>query len=104
VRPSTGADPRHLLEHYEALRREALEGTWTGERGHGLALFLARGMSAWLDALRSLTPSHAERWPVPAEEPPGNRAPAPAPSVRMELTMVLAGMVLAVSREAGGVE
>lgn len=96
------AEPGWLLEHYEALRREALDGTRNGERGHGLALFLARGMIAWLDALRALTPTPSQGSTAGAtQKPPLDRAPIPPPSVRVELTMMLAGMVLALSAEGG---
>ncbi len=37
---------------YENLRREALQVN--SHRGHGLALFLSRGMMAWLEALTAL--------------------------------------------------
>jgi len=37
-------DCRYGLEQYEALRREATESGPGGPRGHGLALFLTRGM------------------------------------------------------------
>lgn len=101
MKPELKAEPGRLLEHYEALRREALDGTRISERGHGLALFLARGMSAWLDALMALTPTPSQGSAVAAEKPPLDRAPIPPPSVRAELTMMLAGMVLALSGEGG---
>jgi hypothetical protein len=91
-------DPCYLLEQYEALRREALERVWSGERGHGLALFLARGMSAWLSALRALVPPPVSRGQLPgAEESLREYAPMRQPSVRAELATLLAGMLLAVS-------
>jgi hypothetical protein len=40
---------------YEDLRREALHAG--SRRGHGLALFLSRGMKAWLEALTALWPT-----------------------------------------------
>ena len=39
---------------YEDLRQEALRAG--SHRGHGLALFLSRGMTAWLEALTALRP------------------------------------------------
>lgn len=88
-------DRPDVIAHYEALRREAT-GTASGvRRGHGLALFVVRGMHAWLEALTALAP------PVPrapaAPLPPG--AGPVAPAVRAELTVVLAGMVLACAEE-----
>ena len=53
------ADAQYVLEQYEALRREALEVAPFGPRGQGLALFLTRGMPAWLTALTALTPCAA---------------------------------------------
>jgi hypothetical protein len=85
-----------VLEQYERLRREAMEGGWGGERGHGLVLFLARGMSAWLVALTALAPAARQR-EMRTEGPP-DLLPTPPRSVRAELTMVLAEMVLACSR------
>jgi hypothetical protein len=85
-------DARYVLEEYERLRREALEGGWSGERGHGLVLFLARGMSSWIGALTALA---SERWAMAAGDSPRDPLPIPPRSVRAELTTVLAGMVLA---------
>ena len=45
-------------QEYENLRQEALQAG--SRRGHGLALFLSRGMMAWLEALTALMPQ-----PVP---------------------------------------
>ena len=39
-------------QEYENLRREALQAS--SRRGHGLALFLSRGMMAWLEALTAV--------------------------------------------------
>ena len=39
-------------QEYEILRQEALDVNT--RRGHGLALFLSRGMMAWLEALAAL--------------------------------------------------
>jgi hypothetical protein len=85
----------YVLEQYEALRREALASAFEGARGHGLALFLGRGMTAWLAALRCLVP------PSPPRRALGPAAPGscPLPPARAELTTLLAGMVLACTRE-----
>lgn len=86
-------DPRDVLDQYEALRREALETTPFGFRGHGLALFLSRGMPDWLAALTALAgPGGLAR---PATAPVWASGPGVLPAVRVELTTVLAGMVLA---------
>jgi hypothetical protein len=87
------SDPRAIADQYEALRREALETGPFGPRGQGLALFLSRGMAAWLAALTALA------WPVratpPEPEQPREEPVHVRPAVRAELTTVLAGMVLA---------
>jgi len=49
----TGIDPLFARDSYEDLRRQALESPGAG-RGHGLTLFLTRGMAAWLRALTAL--------------------------------------------------
>jgi hypothetical protein len=86
------AEPQYVLEQYEALRREALEVAPFGPRGHGLALLVTRGLPAWLTALTALVPSPLIR---PVDEPRAERAPRLLPRVRVELTTILAGLVLA---------
>jgi hypothetical protein len=70
---------------YESVRREALSA---GPRGHGLALFLSRGMMAWLEALTVLGPR-----PVPAMSSQHETADPPV-VVRSDWTALLADMVL----------
>jgi hypothetical protein len=82
-------DGEYLLEQYETLRVEALTAA---VRGHGLSLFLTRGFVGWLNALTALGP--APRTRVRASEA-GAARPQLAPAGRVELTTVLAGMVLA---------
>jgi len=72
-----------------------LAGGWSDERGHGLAMFVARGMSAWVAAVRALAPS--KRREVSGEDSAQQALPTPLDSFRAELTTVLAGMVLACS-------
>jgi hypothetical protein len=89
-------DPAYGLEQYEALRRQALDATASGRRGLGLALFLSRGMGAWLSALSALEP----RPPQPNPRWDGQRSSPQVPaSHRAELVAVLAGMVMACSEE-----
>jgi hypothetical protein len=72
-------------QEYEHLRREALQVG--SRRGHGLALFLSRGMMAWLEALTALRPRPASEDPSPES--------VDLPSVlRPDLTTLLANMVL----------
>ena len=87
--PAVGEVPS-FVHHYEALRREALEGAPFGPRGQGLALFLTRGMPAWLTALTALSPS-----PRRADDAPAAPRPPFLPTIRADLTSVLASMVLA---------
>ena len=88
-------EAHQVLEQYEALRREALSADAAVERGLGLSLFLTHGMSAWLAAVAALLlrPSRA------AEAAPFERMPVLVPSVRSDLTTLLADMVLACSVE-----
>lgn len=78
-------DAEYSLEQYELLRGNAI-------RGHGLHLFLTRGMLAWIEAVSSLSDRQVE-----AIEP--ERSP-PAFSSRPEVTTVLANMVLGCMKEA----
>jgi hypothetical protein len=98
----SGIDPPTVLEHYEALRREATAITPGGPRGQGLVLFLSRGLPGWLAALTALTPPRRPL-PVPAAGPPPP-GPRLGPAARTELTTVLAGMVLACAAEQEGQE
>jgi len=79
-------------QEYENLRREALQAS--AHRGHGLALFLSRGMMAWLEALTALRSRPLLR-STPQES-------FDLPSVfRPDLTTLLANMVLScMEREA----
>jgi len=90
--------PVYMLEQYEALRQEALQADPLGRRGHGLALFLSRGMTAWMVTLSALG-SPPPAWQV--AEPQGTREMASGPSFpRSDLTRVLADMVLTCSQES----
>lgn len=87
-------DPQYPIEEYEVLRREATaSGRGIGRRGHGLALLLARGMRAWLDALPALLPP--PRFRERPLEPAGHDRVALEPTLRADLTTMLAAMVLA---------
>ncbi len=64
-----------------------------GPRGQGLALFLSRGMPDWLAAVTALAlPGSLARPGAESPREGGGRVP---PAARVELTTVLAGMVLA---------
>lgn len=94
-----GAEPQDVVDEYEALRREALEVASFGPRGHGLALLLARGLPAWLTALTALVPARPRR---PVDEPRAERSPRLPPAARVELTTVLASLVLACAQPSEG--
>jgi hypothetical protein len=87
---STPVDAAGLHAHYEALRQEALGALPDGPPGHGLALFLLRGMNAWCAALTALGPRAAAH--APADAADDCRVPT---EMRSTLTTVLASMVLA---------
>jgi hypothetical protein len=93
------ADAAYVVDQYEALRREALEVAPFAPRGHGLALFIARGLPAWLAALTALAPSRPVR---PVDERPAEPAAWLLPAARVELTNVLAGMVLVCAQPREG--
>ncbi len=80
-----------LAQAYEELRRQALGG----HHGHssGLALFIHRGMLAWMRAWSSVTPS-LEPCPTPGwGAQHGSRDAFPA-HLHGEVTRVLVGMAL----------
>jgi hypothetical protein len=87
----------YVLDQYEAMRREALGGDAYGPRGHGLALFLSRGMPAWMAALSAFEGLQRRQ---PAAEDIQLPRPMDLPSeARSELTLVWASMVLACTKE-----
>lgn len=91
---SPGAPRQDLIAHYEQLRRDALR-TADGGGGLGLALFLRRGMAAWIQA-----------WPECASDV--GSGPLSRPSVdqavpadlRSQIATLLAGIVLCLQQEA----
>jgi hypothetical protein len=92
------SDPSYMADQYEALRTQALGTHSASHRGHGLVLFLARGMAGWLAALAVLAPS-AE---CPCNPNEGRsldcRMNLPS-SIQSDFTSVLADMVLALHPE-----
>ena len=88
-------DSDALLSSYEELRSEALRRAGCSARGSGLALFIRRGMAAWLTACASLArPLEASRR-KPTEV---DRVP---PDLRTEVAMVLAEMALTAALAQG---
>lgn len=92
------SDPVYLLNQYEALRQEAIGIDTLGWRGHGLALFISRGMAAWIDTLSVLA-----RPPRPVsethEQSTANWMASLPSALRSDLTTVLADMVLTCTQE-----
>ena len=84
--PPSG-DSGALLSGYEEIRSQALRSGCSG-RGHGLALFVRRGMAAWLTACAPLT-----RPPEALREKPAESDRVP-PDLRNEVATVLAEMAL----------
>ncbi len=91
-------DANQVLEQYEALRRDVLTVGSSFDRGPGLSLFLTRGMSAWLAAVTALMP-RSPRSAMISAPPQFERLPVLESSVRSDLTVMLADMVLACSGE-----
>jgi hypothetical protein len=60
-----------------------------------MALFMTRGMTAWVAAVAALEPAAPEPPHYVGEDTQQSRRPMVALSFRAELTAVLAGMVLA---------
>jgi len=85
-------NPDQLIDweqEYENLRQEALQTS--SRRGHGLALFLSRGMMAWLEALTALRPRTVSQ--------SASQESVDLPTVlRPDLTTLLANMVLSCMR------
>ena len=93
------SDPGYMADQYEALRKQALSANSASRRGHGLALFLARGMPGWLAALAVVAPS-AERPCGPSQSGGLLGKPNLPSSVQSDFTSVLTDMVLALHPEA----
>lgn len=51
---ATAPDGHLLAEHYEALRREAVDASKYPVSVRGLALLMRRGMAAWMKCMREL--------------------------------------------------
>ena len=84
-----------LTEQYEQLRREATSCSEHAAQGLGLALFLRRGMTAWMQAWSQCTDHAApDTHPRPA-------TPAAVPlDLRTQIATLLAGIILGLQQEA----
>jgi hypothetical protein len=83
-----------LVAAYEGLRREFLGSTHGHARGLGAALLLERGMPDWMEACAPFVNTA-----VRTEPQPGRQPTLPA-SLRTEIVVLLAGMVLEVTGRA----
>jgi len=84
-----------LVADYERLRRDVLGSPSAGDEGFGLALFLRRGMTAWMEAWSECS-SRVE--PGPRSEPQVDET-IPT-NTRTQITALLAGMILYLQQEA----
>lgn len=84
TRPTT-VDSGAVLSGYEEIRSEALRRSCG--RGCGLALFVRRGMAAWLAACAPALPAEGPRLkPIDVDHVP--------PDLRAEVAMILAEMAM----------
>jgi hypothetical protein len=93
MRPRFNRDD--LVAHYERLRHDALGSRSPADEGFGMALFLRRGMTAWMEAWSECA-SRIE--PGPRSEPWVDET-IPA-DTRLQITVLLASMILCLQQEA----
>jgi hypothetical protein len=84
-----------LAAHYEQLRRDAMNRSTSGGQGLGLALFLRRGMTAWMQAWSECA-SKVE----PETRSVSGGHESILVDMRSQLTSLLAGMILSLQQEA----
>jgi len=83
-----------LVAHYEQLRRDGTDMSSHGREALGLALFLRRGMAAWMQAW-----SQGMDCVTPPAPPQPATTPVPL-DVRGQVAMLLAGIILGLHQEA----
>lgn len=91
-------DTDYVHQQYKTLCQEAMSADPWGQRGHGLSLFLTRGMNAWVETLTVLMPQSKKTSQSDNPVTPWQTPELPV-SVRSDLTTVLAEMVLACTQE-----
>jgi len=84
-----------LVTHYEQLRRDATDMSRRGREGLGLALFLRRGMAAWMQSWSQCTSEAA----ASAQSSPATTTPIPV-DFRAQVATLLAGIILGLHQEA----
>ncbi|OGR50905.1 MAG: hypothetical protein A3I11_06220 [Elusimicrobia bacterium RIFCSPLOWO2_02_FULL_39_32] len=83
-------DQSYVQKQYELIRQEAIETYLHGQRGHGLALFITRGMAEWFNVLKILVK------PISMKDGTTSSTCVSLPSfVKSDLTLVLSNMVMA---------
>jgi hypothetical protein len=85
---------QNLAVRYEQLRRDAMSRTAHYGGGLGLALFLRRGMTAWMQAWSECADAETETCSIS-----GGKEVIPA-DMRSQLATLLAGMILSLRQEA----
>lgn len=90
-------DSKYVVDQYEQLRREAMEPGCGGVIAQGLALFLRRGMCAWIGALSSFTGRPAPQ----CQSAPRWETDLPR-ALRCDLTSLIADMVMACHSQGMG--
>lgn len=92
MKPTGMTDGQTLAEGYESLRQETAE--WPGgcHRSPGRALFLFKGMAAWMRCVGETAPS-------PAAAALRNESRLPA-GIEQNLINLVASMALATARES----
>lgn len=89
------ANGSDLVARYERLRRDAIEPPACQGEGLGLALFLQRGMTAWMEAWSECAPACEAR----TRSQTSGEETIPA-DVRSQIATLLAGMILCLQQEA----
>lgn len=78
-----------LLTHYEQLRKDALSLPAGHTPAPGLALFLRKGMTAWMRAWSCCMPK-----PAPKTASLPDSTPTCSVDIRTQIATILAGMIL----------
>jgi hypothetical protein len=82
-----------LVSSYEEIRREIMHSAGRVRRGSGLALFVGRGMAAWLTACTPVARTLDVRKSIAADRVPAD--------LRTEVALVLAEMALTAAHAQG---
>ena len=87
-------DGHALAVRYEALRKDVVEAGGRRHTGHGLALFVRKGMAAWMNSFGEDEPVRGAACRVASS--PGTGMPE---GIEKSLINILAGMALATALE-----